>query len=79
MTLRQLLKLDKLKDVPDWPSGNYDYFWIVNFAQGFGILPASTWMKQVFSGRFADLPSNEWGEPDGLTPDSKCDLKGATE
>src|SRR5262249_44003892 len=62
VTLRQLLKLDKLKDVPDWPSGNYDYFWIVNFAQGFGILPASTWMKQVFSGRFADLPSNEWGE-----------------
>jgi hypothetical protein len=42
VTLRQLLKLDKLKDVPDWPSGNYDYFWIVNFAQGFAILPAST-------------------------------------
>ena len=36
-------------------------------------------MKHVFSGRFADLPSNEWGEPDGLAPDSECDLKGATE
>ena len=35
VTLRQLLQLDKLKDVPEtWPSGNYDYFWIVDYAGG---------------------------------------------
>ena len=55
VTLRQLLKLDKLKDVPDLPSGNCDYFWIVDFAQGSAIPTGFHVMKQVFSGRFADL------------------------
>jgi hypothetical protein len=35
VTLRQLLQLDRLNDVPEtWPSGNYDYFWIVDYANG---------------------------------------------
>jgi hypothetical protein len=34
-------------------------------------------VKQVFDGRYAKLPSNDWGAPNGLTPDSDCDLKGA--
>ena len=32
VTLRQLLKLDQLPGVPEnWPSGTYDYFWIVEY------------------------------------------------
>jgi hypothetical protein len=32
VTLRQLLKLDLLHGVPEtWPSGTYDYFWIVDY------------------------------------------------
>jgi hypothetical protein len=78
VTLRQLLQLDRLKDVPEtWPSGNYDYFWIVDYANG-SITPTGFRMvKQVFDGRYAKLPSNDWGTPNGLTSGSDCDLKGA--
>ena len=35
VTLRQLLHLDKFADAPkEWPGGNYDYFWIVDFTPG---------------------------------------------
>ena len=35
VTLRQLLHLEKFADAPkDWPEGNYDYFWIVDFTPG---------------------------------------------
>ncbi|MGH6825685.1 histidine phosphatase family protein [Methyloceanibacter sp.] len=78
VTLRQLLGLDKLKDVPEtWPSGNYDYFWIVDYAGSSAAPTGFRMVKQVFDGRYAKLPTNEWGAPNGLTAHSKCDLKGA--
>jgi hypothetical protein len=78
VTLRQLLQLDRLKDVPEtWPSGNYDYFWIVDYAGGSGTPTGFRMVKQAFEGRYAKLPTNEWGAPNGLTSDSQCDLKGA--
>ena len=78
VTLRQLLQLDRLKDVPEtWPSGNYDYFWIVDYAGGSGTPTGFRMMKQAFEGRYAKLPANDWGAPNGLTSDSQCDLKGA--
>jgi hypothetical protein len=78
VTLRQLLKLDKLQGVPDtWPSSNYDYFWIVDFADG-GDLPTSFRMvKQEFGPDYAEVPSNEWGAPNGLKKKSGCKLKGS--
>ena len=78
VTFRQLLRLDKLEDVPDtWPSGTYDYFWIVDFDQGSGAPAGFRMVKQDFAGTYASLPSNDWGDPNGLTSQSQCDLKGA--
>jgi hypothetical protein len=78
VTLRQLLQLDRLKDVPEtWPSGNYDYFWIVDYAGGSGTPTGFRMVKQAFEGRYSKLPANDWGAPNGLTSDSQCDLKGA--
>jgi hypothetical protein len=78
VTLRQLLQLDRLKDVPEtWPTGTYDYFWIVDYANGSNTPTGFRMVKQVFDGRYAKLPSNDWGAPNGLTKDSDCDLKGA--
>ncbi|HET7852331.1 MAG TPA: histidine phosphatase family protein [Methyloceanibacter sp.] len=78
VTLRQLLQLDKLKDVPEtWPAANYDYFWIVDYANGSATPTGFRMVKQVFDGRYAKLPSNDWGAPNGLTSASDCDLKGA--
>jgi hypothetical protein len=78
VTLRQLLHLDTLKDVPEtWPSGNYDYFWIVDYAGGSTTPTGFRMVKQAFGGRYAKLPSNDWGAPNGLTSESECDLKGA--
>ena len=48
VTLRQLLQLDRLKDVPEtWPSGNYDYFWIVDYAGGSGTPTGFRMVKQA--------------------------------
>lgn len=78
VTLRQLLQLDRLKDVPEtWPSGNYDYFWVVDYAGGSGTPTGFRMVKQAFEGRYSKLPANDWGAPNGLTSDSQCDLKGA--
>jgi hypothetical protein len=78
VTLRQLLGLDTMKDVPDtWPDGTYDYFWIVDFDQIASRPTGFRMVKQVFNGAYADVPSNDWGAPDGLTAESQCNLKGA--
>jgi hypothetical protein len=78
VTLRQLLHLDTLKGVPDsWPSGNYDYFWIVDFDQGASAPTGFRMVKQAFDAPYTDVPSNDWGAPNGLTADSQCNLKGA--
>jgi hypothetical protein len=68
VTLRQLLKLDGIKDVPEtWPSANYDYFWIVDYAGGSATPTGFRMVKQMFDGRYAKLPTNDWGTPNGLT------------
>ncbi len=78
VTLRQLLGLDTMKDVPDtWPDGTYDYFWIVDFDQGSSKPTGFRMVKQMFDGAYADVPQNDWNTPDGLTAASKCNLKGA--
>jgi hypothetical protein len=77
ISLRQLLKLDTLKDVPaTWPSENYDYFWIVDFANGSSIPTGFSMEKQSFASPFDGLPSNDWDKPSALKPASGCDLKG---
>jgi hypothetical protein len=78
VTLRQLLGLDTMKGVPDtWPDGTYDYFWIVDFDQGASTPVGFRMVKQAFDAPYTDVPSNDWGAPNGLTPDSQCNLKGA--
>ncbi|MEP9377698.1 histidine phosphatase family protein [Aquabacter sp. CN5-332] len=72
VTLRQLLRLDTLPGVPaTWPTETFDYFWIVDFAPD-GTPTRFTLKKQVFDGAFAKVPSNDWGEPDGLGKASGC-------
>jgi hypothetical protein len=77
VTLRQLLKLDQRSDVPEtWPGATYDYFWIVEFGTPGSDTPTKfTMVKQAFGGAYADLPANDWGEPNGMRPSSGCKLK----
>ena len=81
VTLRQLLKLDQLDGVPEtWPSGTYDYFWIAEYGnQGSNVPTRFSMMKQEFAEPYDDLPANGWDQPNGLGPDSDCDLKGSGE
>jgi hypothetical protein len=78
VTLRKLLKLDILPDVPKtWPGDNYDYFWIVDFPPNSNIPSKFTMVKQEFGGSFADLPQNDWDTPNGLDASSGCKVKDA--
>jgi hypothetical protein len=79
VTLRQLLKLDQLQGVPEtWPSGTYDYFWIVEYGNQRSEVPTRFRMvKQELGTPYDDVPSNDWDQPNGLEPGSGCDLKGA--
>jgi hypothetical protein len=74
VTLRQLLHLDKLSEVPDtWPDRTYDHFWIVEFGTGGSRVPVSFRMvRQQFAAPYAGLPSNEWGKRAKLPTGSKC-------
>jgi hypothetical protein len=73
-TLRQLLNLDKLPDVPDtWPGQTYDYFWIVEFGTSGSRVPVSFRMaRQDFAAPFDKVPSNEWGKRAKLPFGNKC-------
>ena len=79
VTLRQLLKLDQLPGVPEiWPSGTYDYFWIVEYGnQGSEVPTRFRMIKQEFDAPYNAIPNNDWGQPNRLEPESGCDLKGA--
>ena len=79
VTLRQLLNLDQLEGVPKtWPSGTYDYFWIVEYGnQGSDVPTRFSMVKQEFGPPYGALPANDWDQPNGLEPESGCDLKGA--
>ena len=77
VTLRQLLKLDELKDVPTtWPGDNFDYFWIVDFAGGSSTPTGFSMVKQNFAPPFDNLPTNDWDKPNHLKSASGCELKG---
>jgi hypothetical protein len=74
ITLRQLLNLDKLKDVPDtWPGQNYDYFWIVEFGNPASDVPTKfNAVKQTFQAPFDKVPSNDWGKRAKMPLGNKC-------
>ncbi len=74
VTLRQLLNLDKLPDVPDtWPDRTYDHFWIVNYATGGSRVPVSFRMvRQQFAAPYAGVPSSEWGKRPKMALGNKC-------
>jgi hypothetical protein len=77
VTLRKLLNLDVLADVPDtWPDATYDYFWIVDFPAKSNLPSKFTMVKQEFGAPFASVPTNDWGTPNGLDESSGCNLKG---
>jgi hypothetical protein len=75
------LHLDTLSSAPEtWPSGTYEYFWIVEYGnQGSDVPTGFSMVKQEFGARYSELPSNDWGAPNGMTSESGCDLKGASE
>lgn len=74
VTLRQLLNLDKIADVPDtWPDRTYDHFWIVNFGTGGSRVPVSFRMvRQQFAAPFSAVPSSEWGKRPKMALGNKC-------
>jgi hypothetical protein len=60
------------------PSGTYDYFWIVEYGnQGSDVPTRFNMVKQELSAPYNAVPSNDWDQPNGLEPESGCDLKGA--
>jgi hypothetical protein len=74
VTLRQLLNLDRLQEVPeDWPGGNYDYFWIVDYGNAGSAIPTRfTLLKHKFPNPYEAVPSNDWGTPENLPKNSGC-------
>ncbi|MEY2340870.1 hypothetical protein AB4090_02010 [Acidithiobacillus sp. IBUN Pt1247-S3] len=65
VTFRQLLHLNQLHGVPKtWPKHTFDYFWIIRY-RGNNPVPVSFQMqKQVYTGKYAKLPQNVWGQPE---------------
>ncbi|MDJ0513239.1 MAG: hypothetical protein QNJ62_07315 [Methyloceanibacter sp.] len=73
VTLRQLLNLDILPGVPrEWPAGNHDYFWIVDFPKNSNVPLKFEMVKQEFGKSFPKVPANDWGEPTELPAGSGC-------
>jgi hypothetical protein len=75
-TLRQLLHLDLYDKhhkgdgdadrIPKtWSGTNYDYFWVVDYANPGSFEPTNvTIIKQTFAAPYDNLPSNEWEAPE---------------
>ncbi len=77
VTLRQLLNLDALTGTnhvhETWQGSNYDYFWIVDYGNAGSTTPtAFKHVRQEFTGAFKSVPSNHWGKPEKLPPNSGC-------
>jgi hypothetical protein len=69
VTLRQLLGLDRLADVPaSWPGSTYDYLWIVDHASGSATPTGFHMQKQAFPDD-PDVPRDAWGVDQRLPPD----------
>ena len=64
VTLRQLLNIDQLENVPETWEHNYDYFWVVDYDPDQSQIPVHFEMvKQIYTSPFNDLPHNDWGKP----------------
>ena len=65
VTLRQLLNLDQVADVPaTWPGTNYDYFWVIDYDDQSSTVPTAFEMvKQTYPAPFSSLPDNAWDTP----------------
>lgn len=63
VTLRQLLHLGRIPGVPaQWEKGNYDYFWIVTYADPVSDVPTGFQMvRQRLGGVAGRVPENRWG------------------
>jgi Asp-tRNA(Asn)/Glu-tRNA(Gln) amidotransferase A subunit family amidase len=73
VTLRQLMHLDKFADAPkDWPEGNYDYFWIVDFTAGKAAPTGFHMVRESFKAPYDDLPANDWDTPEPRRLDGGC-------
>nr|WP_246520114.1 histidine phosphatase family protein [Ancylobacter lacus] len=78
VTLRQLLNLDRIPNVPGgvpktWPDGNFNFFWILDYANDTDTVPSSfRVVRQYFAWPYSNLPSNDWGTPEPLPADSGC-------
>ncbi|ARN83336.1 histidine phosphatase family protein [Methylocystis bryophila] len=72
VTLRRLLNLDQYaKHHPDvkipetWSGDNYDYFWIVDYADPKSAMPTKVKiLKQTFPAPYESVPANDWKEPE---------------
>ena len=56
-----------------WHGGNFDYFWIVDYAKGSNRPTRFQAKKQVFAAPFDKVPSNDWGTPPTYPDNSKCE------
>ena len=73
VTLRQLLHLDGLKDVPkSWPDENYDFFWIVEYESGTQVPTRFRMLRQDFAAPFDNLPANGWEEAEPKHQKAGC-------
>ncbi|WP_454917575.1 hypothetical protein [Xanthobacter sediminis] len=74
-TLYDLLGLSRFAAAPrKWPGDTYDYFWIIDFDPNTRQASSFEMVKQVYTAPFADVPQNDWGQPNGLTAASNCRL-----
>ncbi|MFG1391284.1 hypothetical protein [Xanthobacter agilis] len=74
-TLYDLFDLARFTEaLSNWPSETYDYFWIIDFDPDTRQASSFKMLKQVYGGPFASVPQNEWGQPNGLTAASGCQL-----
>ncbi|WP_308389284.1 hypothetical protein [Acidithiobacillus sp. AMEEHan] len=65
VTFRQLLHLGTLPGVPKtWPKHTFDYFWIVKYHGGNPDPAAFQMIRQTYTGKYANLPQNDWGKPE---------------
>ena len=76
VTLRQLLNLEALRDVVglgDWPGGNYDYFWIVDYDNPGSPIPTGfTLQLQIYPTPYLKVPANVWGTKEKVSPFYFC-------
>jgi hypothetical protein len=73
VTLRQLLHLDQISGVPEkWPDSNYDFFWVIDYAEGNPTPTAFHMVRQTFAAPFDTLPANDWDEDEPRHRQAGC-------